>query len=286
MKKYLGIVAAAALLVAAGAARAQDTSATKAPEKVKLAEEATKPWSNAAEFSAVVTSGNSQSSTFSLANKFIYVWKRSDLMVNIGGLRSDSTDQPINAGGTLVEPDSKTTAEAYTVNGRYRYDITERLLWYFNGGWYRNTFQGFDNRYVGGTGVGYRFLNGPTHSLVGELGAQYVREERVDGTTDSYTAARAFLGYDWKINDAAKFTQELEGIENLKDTADWRLRSTTSIVASLTKKLAIKASYNVLYDHQPVTVDLADTLVPTNPALPYTYKTTDTIFTTSLVVNF
>lgn len=285
MSRYLGIVVTAALLLAAGAVRAQDTSATKAPEKVKLAEGATKPWSNTAEFSAVVTTGNSESSTFALANKFLYAWKRSDLRVDVGALRADSTGQPINVGGTLVSPDSKTTAEAYTVNGKYRYDITERLLWYFNGGWYRNPFQGFENRYVGGTGIGYRFLDGPKHLLVGELGAQYVREERVDNTTDDYTAARAFLGYDLKINDSAKFTQELEGIANLEETADWRLRSTTSITASLTKKLAIKASYNVLYDHQPVAVVLTDTLGGLG-TLPYTYKTTDTMFTTSLVVNF
>ncbi len=282
MRPMRPIAIALALAIAAvTAASAQSGDAAKPPAR---------PWTDVAELSYVSTSGNASTQNFAFSNKFLYKWTRSDLGVDAAGLRAESTDRTItNPDGTVVVNDvTKTTAEAYALSAKYRLDVTKRLLWYVNGGWNRNTFQGFDNRYSLGSGVGYKFLTTPRHTLSGELGAEGVREERVDLTTDTYGALRAFAGYEFKINDSAKFTQEIELIDNLKDTADWRGRSVTGVIASMTKKVALKVSYTVLYRNRPVAVMIPpDATAPIGtPGALYTYEKTDTIAAASVVVNF
>jgi len=220
-------------------------------------EEPKRPWTDTAEFSLINTTGNSRTSNVALANKFIYKWERADLTVDAAALRA--------------ETDGEKTAEAYSLANKYRRDITDRFLWYGLAGWSRNEFAGFTDRYTGGAGVGYRFMKPEPHSLVGELGLNYTDEHRVEpNPDDSWTEARAFLGYAYTISATAKLEAELEAFENLEESSDWRGRALTSLTAALTQKLALKASYRVIYDHEPV------------PG----FGKTDTISSASLVVNF
>ena len=220
-------------------------------------EEPKRPWTDTAEFSWINTTGNSRTSNVALANKYGYNWEQADLTVDAAALRAES--------------EGETTAEAYSLAGKYRRNVTERFLWYGLTGWSRNEFAGFTDRYTGGAGVGYRFLKPEPHSLVGELGLNYTDEERVEpNPDDSWTEARAFLGYAYTISPTAKLEAELEAFENLEESTDWRGRALTSLTASLTNKLALKASYRVIYDHEPV------------PG----FGKTDTISSASLVVNF
>ncbi len=237
-------------------------------------DEPKRPWTDIAEFSLLNTTGNTKNTNFGLANKYAYAWQKADFAFDVVAIRN--------------ETDNVKTAEAYIANGKYRRNITDRLLWYGLAGWGRNEFAGFDDRYNAGVGVGYRFLKTAEHSLVGELGADYtdetwtdpVDETRTGGSSDNWAGARGFLGYELALSENSKFNSELEVLENLDETSDYRINFLASITATLTKKLALKAGYRVLFDNEPVQIfDEAGQVVKT-------YEDTDTYFTTSLVINF
>jgi putative salt-induced outer membrane protein len=257
---------------------------------VSRAEEAAppaRPWSDTSELAAVFTSGNSETKNFAFSNKYAYTWAKAEFALDAAALRAETTDRILAwTDGEVTETrDSRTTAEQYLLGAKYRQDITERFLWYVRGGWGRDEFKGFTDRYVAGGGLGHRFLTGPKHSLIGEAGGERVNEDLVDGTSTDYTALRAFLGYQWQINDNAKFNQDLELIPNLDESDDWRARSVTALTATLSKTLALKLSYTMSYENLP----FVETVPGPNPGDPdafFEYENLDTIAAASLVVNF
>ena len=251
-------------------------------------EPAKKPWSESAEFGAVVTSGNSQGTTFSLANKFKYAWSNAELTVDAAALRVESTTRTLSSpGGSTVVVDETTqvTAETYALAAKYKRDVTERVFWYVAASWYQNFFSGIDDRYIAGGGVGYAFVGSARHTLKGEIGADATREDPlgdpppVELETTTYGGLRAFLGYEFRISEKSKLTEELTLFENIDETDDWRANSVTALTATLTDRLALKVSYTILYDNRPAVAVVTPTAL-------YEFESTDTIFSAALVVNF
>lgn len=246
-----------------------------------------RPWSDTADVSLIFTSGNSQNTNFAGSNKFLYKWTKSELTIDAAALRTESKDRVLTnpAGHADESRDSKVTAESYAAGGKYRYTITEGFFWYTGLGWMRNRPAGIDSRYAGGGGVGYRFLKTEGTSLVGEAGVDYTKEKQINGDRNSFAGAREFLGFDRALSPTSKFNAELEVLENFKESKDLRAKVMTSVTASLTKKLALKAGYTVLYDNQPVVVDVpGDTAgVATDT---FVFDRVDSIFAASLVINF
>jgi putative salt-induced outer membrane protein YdiY len=249
-----------------------------------------RPWTDVAELGLVITSGNAEVSNLAFSNKYAYAWTRSEFLWNIAGLRNETTDKTLsNTNGTVaVQENTRTTAEAYSTDVKYRHDISDALYWFGNAAWLRNEFAGLDNRYLGGAGLGYRFLQNDRHVLQGEIGGEYVDESFVDGGSDSFAALHGSLGYAYTMSDSAKFTSDLDLWENLDDTSDWRGRLALAVISTMTKKLALKVGYTILYDNVPVTSTIQpDAGAPTGtPAAVYEFETTDTVFNASLVVTF
>jgi len=271
-------VALAGVILAnlAGVALAQEASG----------EEAKKKWSNKTEFGLTSTSGNSQTLNYSFSNEYKRFWERAELSIDASALRNEATNISRVPDATetaiIVTETKEVTAESYLLAAKYRRDITERLMWYVYGAWSRILQAGIDDRYRSGAGLGYAFIKSAHHSLIGELGGDYTDETQVSGLSDSYANARAFLGYDYKITEHSELSSDLEGLENLDDTEDWRVNWITSVTSSLSSRVALKLSYTVLYDNQPVVGEV----MTTTGSLPYEFEKTDTILTASVVVNF
>ena len=131
-------------------------------------------------------------------------------------------------------------------------------------------------------------LENEEHRLQVELGADYTQENQVGGTDDSYAGARAYFGYLWNFTETAKFESSLELLENLEETSDLRAAWISSVTASLTAKLALKASYAVFYDNQPVELIIgpdAGAPLGTSDAV-FEFDDIDTVLSASLVINF
>jgi len=249
-----------------------------------------KGWTNKAEFGFVSTTGNSQTNNFAFANKFVRTWTTSELEVNASALRTENTTRILsNPDGTVaVDEVTETTAEAYALGGKYTHKIRDGLGWYANARWSRNRFSGIDSRIIGGGGLSYTFFADDVHKLVGEVGADFTDEQRVDDTSDSYAGVRAFAGYLRKFGKNSEFSSELELLDSVDDTDDWRANWSNSVTASLTDRLALKVSYTMLYDNQPVVVLVAPDpgAPPGTPSAEFEFDELDTVLSASLVVNF
>ena len=256
-------------------------------------EEAKKPWTSVTELGFVMTSGNSESQSLNFGEKYTYKWPKAEFGLEATAIRAESTTRTVtNTGGVLTETETtETTAELYAFGAKLRRDVTPRFFWYTGGGWLRNELSGIENRFTAGAGVGYKFVDGPKHKLAGELGLSYTQEDFVfvqpDGEDSAnYAAGRAFLGYLFQINEGAKFTSDLEFVDNLDTTDDWRVRWVNAVQANISKRLALKAGLTLLYDNQPVLEPIDDLGTPAFDPVFFEYDELDTILTANLVLTF
>lgn len=265
-------------------------SMTLVPATLAQDDEPEKNWKNKTELGFVNTSGNSETTNFAFANKYTRTWERAEFVFDASALRAEQTTRVLgNPDGTVsVTENTETTAEAYALAGKYTRQWTDRLGWYGSLRWYQNEFAGIDTRYTAGAGLSYTFFDTDVHKLVGELGGDYTDEESVDGTSDSFAGARGFTGYTRTFGKKSEFSSEVEVLQNLDDTDDLRANWTNSVTASLTERMALKVSYTMMYDNQPIVVLVAPDpgAPPGTPNAPFEFDDLDTILSASLVINF
>ena len=255
-----------------------------------------KPWSDVADFGLVMTTGNADGTNFALTNKFKYAWSNAELTFDAAALRNESTTRSLsNPGGSVVVSDtSAVTASSYGLALMYRQNISERFYWFAGTSWYQNFFAGIDDRYIVGGGVGYTFVKNARNLFKGELGLDFTRQDPLGdpppeelATTD-FLGMRAYLGYEFKISEKSKLTEDLNVFANFDTTSAWRANSVTALTAGFTDNLALKVSYTMLYSNEPpVNLVAPDAGAPVGtPDAIYTFEKTDTILAVALVVNF
>lgn len=221
-------------------------------------EEKEKKWSDEAEFSYVKTDGNSDITTLALGNILKYKF-------------SEIFDASWRLKALYGEADGQRNAENYMTEFRGNYLVSKRLYAYGLLGWFRDVFAGFDQRYYGGAGAGYKFLDGPKHLLDGEAGLNYTFEEYVDNTDDDFPEARVFGQYQYAFNEKNRFSQTLEFLDNLNESNKYKAVSVSAVIAQLSTSFSLKVSYEVRYNNKPVSADL---------------ENTDTMLGAAIVANF
>ena len=192
----------------------------------------------------------------------------------------------------MVTDTTATTASSYGLALIYRKNISERFYWYTGASWYQNVFAGIDDRYIAGGGLGYTFIKDTRNLLKGELGLDYTRQVPLappppDVTqTDDFFGMRGYLGYEFKISEKSRLTEDLNLFSNFDTSSAWRVNSVTALTAGFTDNLALKVSYTVLYSNEPLATTIAPDGGAVGPNATYTFDTTDTFLAVALVVNF
>jgi putative salt-induced outer membrane protein YdiY len=290
--------ASAALLVAllgAGAAVAQEE------------EEAKKNWSNKTEFGLTSTGGNSETTNLSLGNEYTRNWEKAELLFDIRAIQNESVIKfwtgSVEDDPAALQERTDTTAETYSIGLAYRRDISKRLFWYANGGWFRNEPAGLLDRYRVGAGIGYALIETNKHTLKGQIGGSYTDDTKKtpdqpeSGESETYSSATALLDYLFKFSETAELTSVASGFYDVDNSENWQANWSTSVTASLTSRLALKVTYAIVYDNNPGLFSVApgpgafDPADPTDPtaALPdkqFPADKTDTFLTASVVLNF
>lgn len=256
-------------------------------------------WASTAELSYVMTAGNAESTTWGLADKSIRTWQNALLTLKAGGLRAESTTFTRTALETTpghfdVTKTSTTavTGEAYNVGGQYDRNVTERFFWNAFAGWDRNRFAGIDNRYTAGGGVGNIWRNDDRIKFRTDYSATYTRREDVvpdPSRKENFAGIRVASDYQQKIGASTTYVNTTVLDDNVSDTSDWRGDMINSIAVSMSSKLALKASLRWVYYNKPalVEVPVVDAGgVPTGASVKAELDSLDTIFTTSLVINW
>lgn len=219
---------------------------------------AEKKWSDEAELSFVDTGGNTD--VLSLSGKNLLKYRFTDKLKGAWKL-----------GALYGESDGEKNAESYFTELRLDYLFTEQFYSYAMGGWMKDEFAGIDSKYYLGPGAGYKFLTGPKHLLLGEVGFNYVTEDYTNDTNEDYIQGRAFAKYEYAFTEKNKFSQSLEYLYDFDDSENYNVNSETALISALSDYLSLKTSYVVKYDNKPV---------------PETLEETDTILGVTLVVNF
>ena len=260
-------------------------------------------WSDTAEFSYVVTDGNSETSTLGFKNKLLRSWEGSALELNAGGIRAEATiTDRLFAVGTVNDSDvtdettAEVTAENYYLNGRYDRKLSEHAFWFAGAGWDRNEFAGIANRYTGFGGFGNTWADRDDLKFRTDYGLTYTKQDDVvenPEVNDAFMGFRFSWSYLHRFSDATTYGNDLVLDENLDETSDFRADMTNWVTVTMSERLALKVSLQWLYDNRPSfeQIDLFD-IDPALPGatllgqVPRELDDLDTIFTTSLVVTF
>ena len=253
-------------------------------------------WSDTAELTVVLTSGNAAASTLGFKNELTLDWESADLVISVGALRTESTAFTRTAVGTspvsfqvTKGSDSALTAESYYARGQYDHDISECAFWYAGAGWERNTFAGFSNRSSVGGGFGNTWVDDDRATFKTAYGLTATRQDNLVGIDTTSPGLRLSYGYRQHVTSNTEITSVLMADENLDETGDFRTDFINAVAVSMTSQLALKVSWQLLYDRQPSLIELplfGAGGMPIGDTVFATLDTVDNLLTFALVASF
>ena len=254
-------------------------------------------WSNSTEFSFIQTRGNTESTTFGLANELITEWERTETRLEVSALRTNTTRFKRSAVGTAgdyrLEEESETRVSAENYNIRFRGDreYSERSSVFGQLGWTRNTFTGINARYVLVGGMSTRWMEDEIHQLRSSYGLTVTSQDDVVADPD---AASTFVGlqvsgeYEVQLTDNTELKSTLVVDENGFDPADLRADWVSTLGVSMNDHFGLQAKFQYLFDNKPSLVDapLTSELGESAGKVPVPLGKSDRVLTMALVVNF
>jgi putative salt-induced outer membrane protein YdiY len=190
----------------------------------------TRRFKDEAEIAAINTTGNTDVLTLSLKNTLTYDF-------------SNAVTGRWNLLALYGEQSGEKNAGRYSTDLRGDYSLNPRRYLYLLGGWLRDEFAGFSNRYSVGPGIGHKFLVGSKHFMSAELGANLTREEYVIQEAENFIEARIYGEYEYIISERNKLSQSLEYLHDLKDSTNFKILSMSTVTSALTDILAIRIAY-------------------------------------------
>jgi len=279
-------------------------AATFAPAQEE--EETTeKPWTNGTELSWVATSGNSDTSTIGFKNNFDYNWTKAKYELRASFVRAESpqsdpvaVEDPAGGDPFLVYAPLQVTVENYYIRNKYARQISEKFFWNVGADWERNVPAGVKNRYIAYAGVGNLWWTRDDLKFRTDYSLTYTSQEdviEVPGEDKDFAGARFGWGYLNKWGKVTTYTNDFIVDFNFETSENWRFNMVQGLAVAMSQKLALKVSLEWQYQNDPpigvanvwdVDPFQNDNAQQTGVAWPYQLKKLDTIFTTSLVINF
>ena len=254
-------------------------------------------WSNSSEFSFIQTRGNTESTTFGLANELITEWERTETKLEVGALRTKTTRFQRSAVGTAddyrldEESDTRVSAENYHIRFRGDREFTERSSVFGQLGWTRNTFTGIDGRYVLVGGMSTRWMEDEVHRLRSSYGLTFTAQDDVVPNPDvrnSFIGLQVSGEYEIQLTDNTELKTTLVVDENGFDLADLRWDWVSTLGVSMSEHFGLQAKFQYLFDNKPSLADVPLTGVDGESAgkVSVPLDKSDRVLTMALVVNF
>ena len=266
-------------------------------------------WFFTTEFTAVWTAGNSVTNTFGLDAKARRAWERTELTLSAGGIRSETTKRTRTAVGTaadfnVVETENREkTAESFYGRGRLDYTISPKFFAFGGADWQRNTFAGIDSRMLFALGAGNSWVESDRVRFKTDYSATYTFQEDVVANPffkTNFPGVRLQYDLGWKPTGTTEFTSVFIGdwmfskepgttAPEEESGQDLRVDFTNALSVSISSKLALKPSWQLLWRNDPALSEVPlfatdGTDLGTNVLVPL--QKLDSIFKLALVVNF
>jgi putative salt-induced outer membrane protein YdiY len=238
-------------------ARAQDPTQTAVQRDRD--EERELGWSNVADFSFVLTSGNSSTSTLSVDDKLVRAWENAELSIRGGALRVRTTDDRFAIGTEndfeVIEDTTRDLDnERYYIFGRYDRDITDRFFWVAGGGWDRDGNAGIDSRSIIWGGLGNTWKDDEHIKFKTDYGITFTHrvDEILDPERDeNYSEARLAWDYAHKFPGNTQFDSDFVYYLNLSNVDDYRFNTLNSVTTNLSSVFALRFGLQFLYQSLP-----------------------------------
>ena len=157
--------------------------------------------------------------------------------------------QYVNAINGTTEGEESANLLAIGVRGDWK--PAGRLSVYGLVNYDRNRFADIGRRFEEGAGLGYLWVDRPRHRLTTELGSQFVQQRNLARETDNFLAGRAAEFYRYTLKENTYIEERIEFLPNFETSEDYRINGEASIVAPLSRRLAIKVGYVVRFDNLP-----------------------------------
>lgn len=210
-------------------------------------------FSGRAAFGYLATSGNSDNETMS--SSFDLGW-------NYAPWHHALTGAAVRASSSNVD-----TAEAYALDWKTDYDLSETTYAYGLIAWIDDKFSGYKTQTREVVGYGRRFINTEGHVLNGEVGGGARQAELRTGMNQDEGIFRLSGDYLWNISETAEFSQTL-AIESGSDNTF--TESVTKLTADIRGSFSVIFSYTIRNNSDvPVGTEKRDTF--TAVALEYTF---------------
>jgi putative salt-induced outer membrane protein YdiY len=225
-----------------------------------LAQDDGPTWGNQTEFSFLATGGNSSASTLGLRNLLRRASSTGEFRFDVGSIRTDATRVQRRAVGTPgsysieEERDTERTAERYSVQARYDRNLSERAFVYGSTGWERNTFAGFDARTVVALGAGTRFERPEVRETKVGAALTYTFQDDVDpdpAQSDRFAGIRGTLDHQHRLTTGTRLELTWVVDANARDREDVRGDLSQSVSATLSDRMALKTTLQLLLDNAP-----------------------------------
>lgn len=208
-----------------------------AQAQVAAAAEAKKPgWESSAAAGLTLTSGNSDTLTFTANILTEKKWDQHELR--------------FGADATYGENDGDKNAESIHGFGQYNRLFNERLYGYLRADALHDAIADVDYRVTLSPGVGYYFIKNARTSLSGEVGPGVVFEKQ-GGQEDSYFTIRFAERFEHKLNDRARIWQSLEWLPQVDDFENWIANFEIGIETQLSEKMSLRVFAQDTYDNVP-----------------------------------
>lgn len=236
--------------------------------------EETQTWEITSELGAIITSGNTETTTLKGGIKALHNLENWNNEYKIDGLYKE--DEVENSDGAK---ETQRTNEKYSLSAQGNYKLNEEHSHlYIYGSYVSDYFGAYRNEAVISAGYGRRLLDRSDMWLNAEIGPGYkyfefpegsVDEDGIPnaGESDSEIIALGKLDYNWQISDNAKFTQ-LVAVE-YGDT-NTKTRSETALLAKINGSLQMKVAYNITHNSD-VADDKENTDTATSLTLVYSF---------------
>ena len=232
-------------------------------------------WTNATDFSYVLTEGNSDTETIGFKNTLVHKTKKGRTRLKMLGDRINRADDrfllvdpgftwepgepPPPVTWTVVDPATEPDVEKYFMELRFDRKFTEKFTWNAGGSWDRNRDAGILNRTIAFGGIGNIWWDREKHHFNTSYGLSYTDREEDEPDplkSDKFAGIRFTSDYLVKWRKTTTFKNDLTFNNSLENSDDYSFDMTNSLSVDMNNHLALKISIQHLYNSVPALEDL------------------------------
>jgi putative salt-induced outer membrane protein YdiY len=187
------------------------------------------------------------------------------------------TDMHFKADAFYGEKDGDRTDERYRGHFLTNHYLREDKKWYVYGevGALRNIFEGYNQQYNAGLGMGYVFIDDDKQLFKTRGGYQYRHANFTDGTEDDMHYLKLGANYNYYFSKTSTIESELNFLEDLESADDFETVFRIALKTAIIDHFSVRIGFEVKYDNTPPLDDNGKEL-----------ENTDTTTTVGIVYDF